>query len=224
MLLSNGKIEFTNPVYNDMLSNSNSQNNVIERSMYNTAPRGIIAAFYKNTDNSIPVGWAICNGQIIEGFQTPNLVGKFIKGGSSVGDYSNNDNMFDETNKLKNGKLKLSIENMPSHSHSINYDGEHNHNLDINASSHSHTVNVPSGKRLTENDNSNDFKLYKKTNLGADTASNRFSTGNNQGVHIHETTLSQSGSHTHTLSSVGEGIPLDISPPWYSLVYIIKYK
>ena len=222
IFLRNGKIKFTNPVYNDMLSNSTSSDN-IEKNMYNTAPRGIIAAFYKNTDNSIPVGWAICNGQEIEGFKTPNLIGKFIKGGSEVGKYHDNDDTFDEINRFKDGTLKLTTENMPIHTHEIQRAGKHKHSNSniMETPGHSHTLTASHGEAYSSGDTVSQFKLYKKSDLA--TGSNTFNTGDSVG-HGHIGAITEEGEHEHIALSVGNGKSINISPPWYSLVYIIKYK
>ena len=46
------------------------------------APVGVIVAYYVN---GVPGDkWALCNGQVANGVQTPNLMGKFILGGTSV--------------------------------------------------------------------------------------------------------------------------------------------
>lgn len=69
--------------------------------------------------SSVPEGWALCNGSN----GTPNLVDKFIKGGTSAG----------ATGGHK--EITLTIDNLPSHSHSISgsastsTDGSHRHGV-----------------------------------------------------------------------------------------------
>jgi microcystin-dependent protein len=81
-------------------------------------PIGIIVIFY---NSSIPAGWALCNGQTVArsdgggNITTPNLVGSFIFGGSTV-----------NTTQQGISTIALSIDNLPSHSHAIN-DSGHSH-------------------------------------------------------------------------------------------------
>ena len=39
---------------------------------------------WSGTDGSIPTNWALCNGQTVNGVQTPNLVDRFIVGRGSA--------------------------------------------------------------------------------------------------------------------------------------------
>ena len=79
---------------------------------YSLMPKGIIAAF-QNTGNELPQGWALCNGQTIEEFITPDLTNKFIRGAESLNTSgTTNDNDFGE-NKKTNGELTLVKENLP---------------------------------------------------------------------------------------------------------------
>lgn len=78
---------------------------------------GMIIAF---KGSSIPSGWALCDGAN----GTPNLIGKFIRGGSTftAGDTGGKDN------------VTLTSSNLPSHSHSAgslytSTNGNHNHGI-----------------------------------------------------------------------------------------------
>ena len=74
-------------------------------------PRGLIAMW---NGVSVPEGWALCNGQIVEDLQTPNLSGKFIVGWSS----SNEDyNLIGNTGGQE--KVTLSTQEIPSHVHNF---------------------------------------------------------------------------------------------------------
>lgn len=74
-------------------------------------PRGLIAMW---NGVSVPEGWALCNGQIVEDLQTPDLSGKFIVGWSSGnGDY----NLIGNTGGQE--KIILSTQEIPSHVHSF---------------------------------------------------------------------------------------------------------
>ena len=51
-------------------------------------PQGFIGMWYGAT-NAIPSGWALCDGSIVNGLQTPDLRDKFVVGASnSTGDTS----------------------------------------------------------------------------------------------------------------------------------------
>lgn len=74
-------------------------------------PRGLIAMW---NGISVPEGWALCNGQIVEDLQTPDLSGKFIVGWSSGNeDY----NLIGNTGGQE--KVTLSTQEIPSHVHNF---------------------------------------------------------------------------------------------------------
>jgi len=51
-------------------------------------PQGFIGMWYGAT-NAIPSGWALCDGSVVNGLQTPDLRDKFVVGASnSTGDTS----------------------------------------------------------------------------------------------------------------------------------------
>lgn len=82
-------------------------------------PKGSIIMF-GGASADIPDGWAICDGQN----GTPNLVGKFIKAGSTSGEEGGEE------------EIKLTSENMPKHTHTFvggtfqtSIDGEHTHTV-----------------------------------------------------------------------------------------------
>ena len=80
---------------------------------YGTAPIGCII-LWSGAVNKIPEGWALCNGQTVEGQKTPNLSGRFVVG------YSANDSDYNAVGKTGGEKThKLTVSEMPSHSHSI---------------------------------------------------------------------------------------------------------
>lgn len=72
-------------------------------------PIGTIMMWYGGVD-SIPVGWAICNGAN----GTPNLVDKFIKGGSKCEEVTPNGVTVDSDGY---SKVKIKEENLPEHHH-----------------------------------------------------------------------------------------------------------
>jgi hypothetical protein len=186
---------------------------------YSLAPVGIIACFYRAS--SIPESWAICDGQSIEGFQTPNLSGKFIKGTTNMDDNGKtNDDAFGD-HKTKEGKITLKNENMPTHNHTIDGQGSHTHTITSNASgSHNHSFEVKGGTVPSESVTDN---YVLSATQGTST---NIQTKDENNPHSHSVTISSSEDHTHTLGEHGSisPQPIDIMPPYYTLVYIIKYK
>ena len=57
--------------------------------------------------SSVPDGWALCNGQTVNGVQTPNLVDRFIYGS----------NLVNVRGTGGSDKVTLSVNNLPSHNH-----------------------------------------------------------------------------------------------------------
>ena len=87
-------------------------------------PKGSIIMF-GGASADIPDGWAICDGQN----GTPNLVGKFIKAGSTSGEEGGEE------------EIKLTSENMPKHTHTF-VGGTFQTSI---AGEHTHTVSYKSG-------------------------------------------------------------------------------
>ena len=81
---------------------------------FNLLPRGSIIAYNGTT---APSGWAICNGQKIDGYQTPDLRGRFI--------YGYNNSRFGET-----GGSKDAIVVSHNHGGATSEDGDHYHPYD----------------------------------------------------------------------------------------------
>ena len=81
-------------------------------------PIGFIGMWYGSVA-SIPSGWALCNGQTVNGYTTPNLQDRFIVGaGSGYG--------VGATGGAST--VTLSVNEMPSHNHGIN-DPSHAHSV-----------------------------------------------------------------------------------------------
>lgn len=74
-------------------------------------PRGLIAMW---NGTQVPNGWALCNGQIVDDLQTPDLSGKFVVGWQSGNeDY----NLIGNTGGQE--KVTLVTQEIPSHVHSF---------------------------------------------------------------------------------------------------------
>lgn len=108
----------------------------VQKYINNLLPSGSIIMFNGQAD-SIPEGWAICNGQN----GTPNLVGKFVKASSTAGETGGKT------------EIALTLDNLPKHSHSIpansgstSSDGSHSHtSIGIDVS----TIEVQEGEGTT---------------------------------------------------------------------------
>ena len=78
---------------------------------YGTVPIGTIVMWSGST---VPDGWALCNGQTANGVRTPDLRNKFIVGAGD--EYAIGDKGGEKTHKL-------TIQEMPKHSHTYNFKG-----------------------------------------------------------------------------------------------------
>lgn len=74
-------------------------------------PRGLIAMW---NGTQVPNGWALCNGQIVDDLQTPDLSGKFI-----VGWQSGNEDYNLIGNTGGQDKVTLTTPEIPSHVHNF---------------------------------------------------------------------------------------------------------
>jgi microcystin-dependent protein len=80
-------------------------------------PKGLVMMWYNSgknpTPDDIPLGWALCDGSISDGYQTPDLRGRFILG-------------FNPSNGIPIGSIggqesvKLDNSQIPPHTHQIN--------------------------------------------------------------------------------------------------------
>ena len=84
---------------------------------YGTVPVGTIL-LWSGAPGDIPAGWALCDGQIVNGRQTPNLSGRFVVG------YDAADSDYDAPGKYGGEKTHtLLVSEMPSHYHSYSFKG-----------------------------------------------------------------------------------------------------
>ena len=175
---------------------------------YGTIPLGGIIIW---AGSNVPDGWALCNGQTVNGYQTPNLEGRFVVGKTvfdDIGDLSEGGTTPSDAGGQTN--VHLQKENLPRHKHgtgtlTVTGNGNHTH---IYAYDYSRTDGDEPGNE--------DIVLSKQ---GAT---------NNQS----ETITYNGGSHTHGLSGQTEdgssdqlqGEPFDNRPPYYVIAYIMRVK
>ena len=80
------------------------------------SPRGIIV-MWSGDANNIPKGYAICNGDIVDDIQTPNLSGRFIK---MIGPDDKEIGAVNNPDLEKDGKsIKIKENHLPKHKHNI---------------------------------------------------------------------------------------------------------
>ena len=157
-------------------------------------PKGIIM-FY-GTENEIPTGWYLCDGNN----GTPDLTDKFVIGTAT---YDENDSKWksdvDGEAKREGGEATklLGTANLPSHTHTKG-------NLAITGGNHDHTYEMINMDQGTAGGSAS----YGRTTTTTDTGGN--------GSHSHGisgTTGDQGG-------AMGEAF--DILPPFYALAYIMR--
>lgn len=82
-----------------------------------TMPKGCILAWYGSIE-SIPSGWALCDGRTVNGLKTPNLQDKFILGGGVVGSGDHFGNVKDTGGyHLSQAKTTIYAKDIPVHRH-----------------------------------------------------------------------------------------------------------
>jgi len=154
---------------------------IINGSAINIIPTGIIVAFHGVI---IPFGWNLCDGTN----GTPDLRGRFILSsgqGAGLTNRNPNDTGGDEI-------ITLNIDQIPSHTHTMNSAGDHNHNVNV----------------IDPNSNA---CFANGGNCAAPDKNN-----------IVSATTTTNGAHTHTINNTGGNQPHNNMPPYYVLRYIMK--
>lgn len=131
------------------------------------SPKGTIVAFY---GTEIPYGWALCDGT--QG--TPNLIDRFIKGGTSNGVTGGS------------SEITIGVSNLPPHTHTCS------------SIEHNHTISFSEGNMGLEDENGSGRFIQQRIGY-TDTIS-----------------------HSHTIGETGDGEQINIEPPYYTLMYIMK--
>ena len=123
---------------------------------------------------------------------TPDLTDKYIKGGTTAGTQGGN----------PDNEVTIQIENLPPHTHEIAQGSSATTSLN---GSHSH--GLPYSDDGKEVDHGNDYQALQ-SGSGIRTA--------NAGEHTHSVDLSGV-----TLTETGEGVPMNIEPEYYTLIFIM---
>ena len=176
-------------------------------------PRGTIV-MWGGSVASIPQGWALCDGSVVNGYQTPNLQGQFIVGASATTGIWNT-----AGNTGGTSSVTLTTGNLPSHTHLATLSGATDQ-----GGAHNHTVIDPGHAHAMS--------------PGYQTGTNSGQTGRNDGNQstlitttqgaITNISLAQAATHNHTLTvtgnvgATGSGQSFSTLPPYYALCYIQK--
>jgi hypothetical protein len=178
-------------------------------------PTGVIVMWSGNT-NTIPTGWALCNGQTVNNLTTPDLRNKFIIGAGnsySVGQTGGSTSQTSSTagshsHTSTTGATSLTTGQLPSHQHTF---------TDVYAIVGDYGLG---GSTASDRDRNGTY-IYPSIYAGnasdgdQDNGSYGFpsitdSVGSSQG---HSHSINTDGSHSHTVTTV---------PPYYALAYIMK--
>jgi len=171
---------------------------------FGTTPLGGIIMWSGSVD-SVPAGWALCNGQTVNTRTTPDLRGRFVVGAGTgaVGLTSRDPNA-----RGGNETTTLTVGQLPVHNHNVTgtttSNGEHNHVYgDIFYSEGGGTVAVTSKKGSGDSDN------------------------DNSGWEISRNTAN-AGNHAHTFNvtsgNAGSGESFSNLPPFYALAFIMRVQ
>lgn len=175
-------------------------------------PSGIIL-MWSGTINTIPIGWALCDGNN----GTPNLLDRFV---ISVPNASTNPGATGG-----NSSYTLVTNQMPAHTHvatgSTSTTGNHSHTGSTNtAGAHTHTM---PGYHLSNNPGGS-IPFYNWANPGNPAVNTN--TTSSSGNHSHTLTTNTTGNHNHdiniTTTPAGGNVAIDNRPAYYTLAFIMK--
>lgn len=119
-------------VQNNLKTSSSGQISTINSSDFlvngkQLIPTGTILMWFSGIDNTPPPGWALCDGQTVNGIQIPDLRGRFVLG-YNQSSFTRPGNSYQTlTNSI--GEVsgehvsQLQVENLPAHNHVIPYRG-----------------------------------------------------------------------------------------------------
>lgn len=180
--------------------------------MHHIVPKGTIIAFYRNS--GFPHGWVKCDGRIAWGLRTPDLRGRFIlheKPGRTFGSRGGAE------------YVRLGVEHMPSHNHSMNSTGHHNHTGNTNATgNHNHRIGVLNRQGNPDGWRDGGRHYWRNSNYYLNRTQDQGKMTDHAGNHNHSFTTNTRGGHAHNISNTGGNRPHENMPPYYVLVYIIK--
>jgi hypothetical protein len=167
----------------------------------------------------VPTGWALCNGQTVEGRTTPNLANRFIKavtvdptpvsGGPTI-------NASSSTVSLSTQALALEQRHIPRHQHAIGTERSFvNIRGGTDGTLYTNVVAQGTGDRWTGAGGGCNFAGVKCAPIISPLGVAGNSLGNSSGgVDGHAHAI---GSHNHTVTSASI-----LEPMWYALAFIMR--
>ena len=161
---------------------------------FGTTPLGGIIMWSGSLSNNSPIingvtytNWKLCTGQSYNGVYAPDLRNRFLVGSGSNYTYNSTGGA---------NTVALTINTMPSHTHTVNSSGNHNHRIRVGGIHH--------GWDSTP------------TTVGADDHSGSLNSVDH--------TNYNSFSHTHTIYNTGSGTPHENRPVFYALAFIMRIE
>lgn len=207
---------------------------VSQNELNKTVPIGIISLWYGAVD-SLPSGWALCNGQTVQKsdgsgpITTPDLRNRFVVGAGST--YA-----VGATGGSTSYNFTMQAAGGHTHSASTGSAGSHNHGgataghaLTVNQMpSHTHTYQRATSV-VTQSAGTYGFGEaaltvptgglnYDYPQTGAAGGNEAHAHGiNSDGSHTHSVTVDAVAAHSHTIDTA------TVIPPYYALAYIMKF-
>ena len=171
-------------------------------------PIGVIMMWTGGSDGlqPIPTGWAYCNGDVVNGFQTPNMVTRLPMDGGLAGP------------NVTGGGTEYTTESAGNHSHAVTVGDTALSAAQIPAHQHKTTIPVRDETWLTEYGDEAYGGANHERHPGNSTefAGNRRAYTDSVGsgaTHTHSGSSAANGSHTHDLE--------DVLPPFYTVQFIV---
>jgi len=170
-----------------------------------TIPLGGII-MWSGSISTIPKGFTLCDGDIVNGIKTPDLQGRFVVSYDSASSNYNSLNL-----KGGNSSLYLSSNELPYHRHFVDQDA-HSHSLRYN-----NHVEMPFNMVF----NDADYMVSVKATLftkDEDSESSYFPYSSKYKVGLFSTKINIKVNDDNQ----ARGNPIDIRPPYYVLAYIMR--
>ena len=174
---------------------------------FGSVPLGLIAMWSGSAD-AVPAGWALCNGQVSNGRQTPDLRGRFIVGaGQGTGLTLRNVN---QTGGAET--VTLTVNQIPAHNHVVS-------GSTGNGGAHTHTAYGPNHDSNSANSQgypaNNNHQSFRTSDRARDYA-------------VNSSAISTAPDHAHSIyltsQATGGNQPFDNMPPFFALAFIMRVQ